>query len=196
MRRMLLAFGAVALIAASLGACSSSSKSASSTTTAVASTTTGAVSTTTVPSLTEQITKKWEGAQIDTVGVNNPPTALLSGLVVHHGTWFASVPWGFGGRTGPNWCLGDVGTWKVLNAKSLTQFKVAYHDTRSYPPCNLGDTTITVTGLRRQNGRTVYSIRYPGKEGVGTRTVCSPVWNTPHPCGLTTGITLPTPPTQ
>ena len=198
MRRMILIVGSVALIVALLGACSSSSKSASTPTTAVASTTSAPATTSTAPSLAEQITKNWEGAQLDTVGTNTKPTALLSTLVVHHGTWFADVPWGVAGKTKGNWCLGDVGTWKVLNAKSLTNFMIAYHDTHRYPPCDVGSGSITVTGSRQQNGRTVYSIKY-GFNGypttAGTRTVCSPIWNTPHPCGLTTGIKLPKAPT-
>ena len=186
-------------VALALSGCSSSAKSASSTTTTVAPATTVAATTSTVPTLTEQIARNWEGAQIDTVGVDNPPTALLSGLVVHHGTWWAALNWGIAGKTGPNWCGTSVGTWKVLAAQSLSQFKVAYYTTHATPPC--GGTAsktpniITVTGSHQQNGHTVYSIKYSDINAVGTRTVCSPMWNTPHPCGVTTGIKLPTPPT-
>jgi hypothetical protein len=197
--RFALTVTTVVVVGAALSACSSSAKSATTTTPTLASTTTAPTTTSTVRSLTVQITKKWEGAQLDTVGTNTKPTALLSTLIVHHGTWFAEVPWGVAGKTKGNWCLGDVGTWKVLDAKSLTQFTVAYHDTHSYPPCNVGSGSVTVTGSRQQNGQTVYSIKYHYSgypTTSGTRTVCSSVWNTPHPCGLTTGIKLPTPPTQ
>ena len=196
--RFVLGIGVVS-VSVLLAGCSSSGSSKSSATTTPSSrvsATTAAATTSTEPSLQEQARRSWEGVQLDTVGPKAAPG--FTTLFFQHGNWAAEALW----KTQNSWCLLNVYTWTVTSATSPTDFNVEYKRTHAYPACASlpadSKLTVNVTGTHRQNGRTVYDIKYVSPAyGAATRTVCNAVWNSTERCGYTaTGFKLPTAPTS
>ena len=152
-------------------------------------------------SLEEQIVVDMQGAQseyLDAFGEafgDDLPTLVF----FHRGDWAVEA----GSLPGSDQtCALRTFQWSVTDAVSESEFTIVYDELTEDPDCVPFPSTsfeVEFSGPRQVDNRPVYDITYTEGLGdgsvTGTRTVCSPQWDDPEPCGLTLpGFDMPTPP--